>query len=392
MVSDRRLELSLQPSVLRWARERSSLDLEELAHKAGVKVERVRDWEETGRISIAQVERLAQKTHTPEGFLYLPFPPEDRLQIPDLRTVGDTPPPRPSPDLLDTVHAMERRQAWMRDELIEQGADRLPFVGSATPDAPTEDVARAMRDVLDLQGGWAADVPTWTDALRMLHGRIDEAGVLTVSNGVVGNNTHRRLDPDEFRGFSLVDEYASLVFVNAADFKSAQMFTLIHELAHIWMNASGVDNPNLGDPDAPRPDIEQRSNAIAAEFLIPAADLRVVWARVSNSADRFEQVARIYKTSRIVAARRALDLNLIGRTEFFDFYAEYEAEERRTQRPQGEGGDFWKTQGARLGRRFSQAVVEAVQEGRLLYRDAYSLTGLQGPTFDKYVDRVRAES
>ena len=226
----------------------------------------------------------------------------------------------------------------------------------------------------------------------MLHGRIDEAGVLTVSNGVVGNNTHRRLDPDEFRGFSLVDEYASLVFVNAADFKSAQMFTLIHEVAHIWMNASGVDNPNLGDPDAPRPDIEQRSNAIAAEFLIPANELRAAWEALSGSADRFEQVARRYKTSRIVAARRALDLNLIRRTEFFDFYAEYEADERRTQQSRGEGGHFWNTQGVRLGRRFSQAVVQAVQEGRLLYRDAYSLTGLRGSTFDKLVERVRAES
>ena len=121
MVSGRAIQIELEPSVLRWARERSRLDPEELAHKIAVKVDRVLAWEETGRISIAQIGKLAAKTHTPEGFLFLPAPPEDRLEIPDFRT-GSPHPARPSPDLLDTVHAMQRRLGWMREELIEQGA------------------------------------------------------------------------------------------------------------------------------------------------------------------------------------------------------------------------------------------------------------------------------
>ena len=129
--SRRREEISLEPRVLRWARERSALDQEELARKAGVKPERVRAWEETGRISLAQVAKLSRSTHTPEGFLFLDEPPEDRLEIPDLRTIGDRR-IQPSPDLIETVHTMERRQAWMREELIEQGADPLPLVGSAS--------------------------------------------------------------------------------------------------------------------------------------------------------------------------------------------------------------------------------------------------------------------
>lgn len=388
MVSDRAIQIELEPSVLRWARERSRLDPEELARKIPVKVERVQAWEETGRISLAQIGKLASKTRTPEGFLFLPAPPEDRLEIPDLRTVGDHP-VRPSPDLLDTVHAMQRRQAWMREELIEQGADSLPFVGSASSSDPIEDVATSMREALDLAAGWAGEVPSWVDALRLLQRRIDDAGVLVVSNGVVGNNTHRALNPDEFRGFSLVDEYAPLVFVNAADFRSAQMFTLAHELAHVWLDASGVSNPDLGDLDAPRPEVERRCNGIAAEFLIPAEELRSLWPEVSGEPDRFEQVARRFKTSRIVAARRAVDTELISRSEFFDFWEAYQADERRGVQRSGEGGNFWNTQGVRLGRRFSHAVVHAVQEGRLFYQDAYSLTGLRGPTFDTLVDRVR---
>lgn len=154
MVSDRAIQIDLQPSVLRWARERSHLDPDELARKIAVRVERVPAWEETGRISLAQIGRLAARTHTPEGFLFLQAPPEDRLEIPDLRTVGDRP-AGPSPDLLDTVHAMQRRQAWMREELIEQGADPLPFVGRASSSDPIEDVAASMRQALDLASGWA---------------------------------------------------------------------------------------------------------------------------------------------------------------------------------------------------------------------------------------------
>lgn len=190
----------------------------------------------------------------------------------------------------------------------------------------------------------------------------------------------------------MVDEYAPLIFVNAADFKSAQMFTLAHELAHVWLDASGVSNPDLGDLDAPRPEIEQRCNEIAAEFLIPADKLRAVWSELPSGADRFEHVARRFKTSRIVAARRALDIELISRTAFFEFWDAYRADERRRAQPGGEGGNFWNTQGVRLGRRFSHAVVHAVQEGRLLYQDAYALTGLRGPTFDTLVERVRENS
>jgi Zn-dependent peptidase ImmA (M78 family) len=387
MVSGRAIQIELAPSVLRWARERSRLEPEELARRIPVKVERVEEWERTGRISLAQIDKLANKTHTPEGFLFLSSPPDDRLEIPDLRTVGDQG-VQPSPDLLDTVHAMQRRQAWMRDDLIEQGVEPLTFVGSVASDESSQAVAGSMREVIGLGAGWANEAATWVDALRLLQLSIDDAGILTVSNGVVGNNTHRPLDPDEFRGFSIVDEYAPLIFVNAADYKSAQMFTLAHELAHVWLDASGVSNPDLRDLDADRPAIERRCNVIAAEFLIPAGELRDAWASLAARVDPYQEIARRFKTSRIVAARRLLDSELISRTEFFAFWDDYQDDERRTATTGSDGGHFWNTQGVRLGRRFSAAVVHAVQEGRLLYQEAYSLTGLRGPTFDTLVQRV----
>jgi Zn-dependent peptidase ImmA (M78 family) len=301
-------------------------------------------------------------------------------------------PIQPSPDLIETVQAMQRRQAWMREEAVEQGAEPLSFVGSKTAGDPVEEVANSMRETLDLTSGWADQVPSWVEALRLLRLRMDTVGILVVANGVVGNNTHRKLDRDEFGGFALVDSYAPLIFVNGADYKGRQMFTLAHELAHVWLATSGVSKPDLRDVDTARPEAEQRCNSIAAEFLIPAAELRAVWDEFSSSERRFDLIARRFKTSRVVAARRALDLQLIERASFFEFWEAYQAEEYSAAQSTGDGGDFWNTQGVRLGRRFSYAVVNAVQEGRLLYRDAYALTGLKGPTFDTLVERVRGHA
>ena len=197
-MSGRRLQITLQPDVLRWARERAKLQPEELAKKMGVKRhERVLKWERDGLISVAQVDKLAKHTYTPLGFLYLKEPLEERLPIADFRTRKGTPPP--SPDLLETVYLMQRRQAWMRDELIEDGVETLNFVGTYGLHSQPQDVASAMRTTLQLTDGLAETQRTWSDALRLLLDRIDATGVLVCFNGVVGNNTQRALDPDEFQ-------------------------------------------------------------------------------------------------------------------------------------------------------------------------------------------------
>lgn len=381
-MSGGRLAISLQPEVLRWARERAGLEPDTLARKVGVKLARVQEWEQSGRISLSQADKLAHHTHTPLGFLYLPEPVDDRLPIPDLRTPGDSPLPRPSPDLLDTIETMQRRQAWLRDELIEAGCARLDFVGSVDLYATPATVADAMRDALGLKPRWAEAESSWTEALRRLRDHVEQAGVVVVFNGVVGNDTHRPLDADEFQGLALVDPYAPLIFINGADFKTAQMFTLMHELAHLWVGAGGVSNFDALQPFPQT--VERFCNRVAAEFLIPETELRAVWDRSPAGVERYGFLARRFKVSTIVAARRALDLELINHSAFVEFYRAWRDDERhQAQRKQG-GGSFWNNQNVRIGKRFGSAVVRAVHEGRLLYRDAYSLTGLKGKTFDTF--------
>ena len=376
--------VAIKRELLRWARERSGLEAADLVER----FPKYEAWESGDeQPTFRQLEKIARKTLTPFGYFFLSEPPEDKLPIPDFRTLRDRPVKRPSPNLLETIFAMQRRQDWMREYLQDLGVDPLAFIGSVTLQSSPLEAARQIRESLDLVGGWAREHATWTAALLGLRRAAEAAGILVVINGVVGNNNRRKLDAVEFRGFVLCDRYAPLIFVNGSDFKAAQMFTLAHELAHLWLGRDGVFNlPDLLPGDS---EIERFCNRVAAEVLIPEGELRECWVEVVRKSEPFHELARLFKVSPMVTARRSLDLGLIDRNGFISFLHAYEEDERRKAARRPSGGDFYLTQEVRVGRRFGRAVVQAALEGKLLYRDAYRLTGLSGQTFDRFADGLR---
>jgi Zn-dependent peptidase ImmA (M78 family) len=378
--------VTVKPELIRWAIDRSGLSVDDLREK----FPKLDEWK-TGKKepTFRQLEDFAKTTMTPFGFLFLNEPPEERLAIPDFRTVGDTPIDRPSPNLIDTIQTMQRRQAWMRDVLIEEGHERLAFVGSGIRIADFKSLSQRIRQHLNLDADWAGQLATWEAALTTLRIAIERIGILVFSNSVVGLNNYRSLDPEEFRGFVLCDPYAPVIFVNSADSKSAQMFTLAHELAHVWLGTDALFNLVHMMPSSD--ETERFCNRVAAEFLIPGYKLTEFWDEAVATSQPFFAVARRFKVSPVVAARRALDLGLITKPAFFLFYEEDRQDWQRRkeeQRKKKGGGDFYRTQDVRLGRRFASAVVRATREGRILYRDAYRLTDLKGETFNRYADRV----
>jgi len=209
---------------------------------------------------------------------------------------------------------------------------------------------------------------------------------MAVINGVVGNNAHRRLNVSEFRGFALTDHYAPLIFVNGADAKSAQMFTLAHELAHIWLGQGGLSGfENLIPGGA---DVEDWCNRAAAEFLAPSREFRERWMDVLQEENPFEVLARSFKVSPVVAARRAMDLKLIGRAAFFEFYERFINRECQHSGASFGGGDFYNNQNARVGKLFATHVIGAAMGGEIGFKEAYELTGLRGGSFEEYAGRL----
>ncbi len=374
--------IAVKPELLRWARERVGRRVDEF----GQKFKKLAEWER-GELkpTLKQLEDFANVTHVPFGYFFLPEPPEEHIPIPDLRTIRNEEISHPSPDLLDTIHAMQRRQAWLREELVECEADPQDYVGSATLADDPQGVGREMRRIVGLEDGWAGTVRTWQEAVGNLRRAIEELGVMAVVNGVVGNNTHRKLDVEEFRGFALSDEYAPLIFVNGADAKSAQMFTLAHELAHIWLGASALSD--VGLTSSPSQEVEVWCDRAAAEFLVPERELRACWSEVRHDKSPFLTLARRFKVSPIVAGRRAMDLRLVSREEFFAFHREYIARERNRRSASG-GGDFYNNQNTRVGERFALQVIRAAKSGRVTFKEAYNLTGLRGGAFQEYANRL----
>jgi Zn-dependent peptidase ImmA (M78 family) len=373
--------IPIKKELISWARRRAGLDIEDLAGA----FPKFAEWEKGGSVpTLRQLESLSRRLVTPLGFFFLHEPPPEKLPIQDFRSVSDAPIEHPSPDLLDTIFMMQRRQAWYHEFIIGEGGQPLPFVGSASITEKPADVAKQIRLTLGITSGWAADEKTWKEAFKALWLRVEQVGILVVCNGVVGNNTSRVLDVKEFRGFVLADVYAPLIFINNADAKAAQLFTLAHELAHVWIGSEGVVNlPNMKPGDNR---IEAFCNSTAAEFLVPTDEFESAW----NHNHSFYQLADHFKVSPLVIARRAFDTSKIDRDEFFSFY-NTTMSNVRADKAKKKGGDFYAVSDFRIGHPFASAIARAVKSGRLLYHEAYNLTGLQGATFDKYIFKVQTE-
>jgi len=362
------IRVDIQPTLFTWARDRARLDVADLAHR----FPKLAAWERGAlKPTLKQVEDFAKATHTPVGFLFLEQPPVETIPIPDFRTIRNQPIARPSPDLLDMIYVCQQRQEWYRDFARSQREAPLEFVGSVTLNSDIESTATAMRHALNFDLEERRRIPTWTDALRLFISRADEAGIMVMCSGVVLNNNTRHLEPEEFRGFALADNLAPLVFINGADTKAAQMFTLAHELAHVWLGLSAVSDAHA--LAIPEHQVERWCNKVAAELLVPLDILKQEYDRGPILRSELDRLARRFKVSTLVILRRIHDA---GRLTEAQFWHEYERElERILAISKGTGGNFYLTQAARVSKRFARALVISTLEGQTLHRDAFRMLG-----------------
>ena len=366
--------VAVKPQILRWARERAGVDIHTLLRK----FPKWREWEKgTLQPTLRQLEQVAKEVHLPIGYLFAEAPPRETLPIPDFRS-GSQRSRKPSPELLETLYIVQERQAWYREFLERQGGVPLPFVGTATLRKSPERVAAEIRRELGLDEVRREDIPTWSQAFRAMVAKVEDHGILVMANSVVGNNPRRPLDPEEFRGFALVDPYAPVIFVNAADFKAAQMFTLAHELAHIWLGKAGVSNPGL--TVFPTDQVEQWCNRVAAELLVPRQEILKVYRPRSDLHRELENLARYFKVSTLVILRRLLELGKIDRETFWEAFREERERVRRAERRDSEGGNFYRTLAIRTSKTFARALLTSTLEGHTLYREALHLLGVRSVT------------
>lgn len=373
----KRLE-NINGEILKWAITRAGNDLEEFL----VTNPNIKDWiDGEKKPTIKQLEKFTQKVHVPFGYMFLTAPPKEDIPIPFFRTGKRNPLAKKiSLNIFHTIQIIQERQNWLTEYLEKSNYEDLDFVGKFDNNTNYKIIVQDIKKTLNLSVGWASKFSTWEKTLNFLTKQIEEVGIIVTFNGIVGNNTRRPLNPNECRGFVLVNKKAPFLFVNNADAKAAQMFTIIHELAHIWIGeTAGFDHKQMLPADDPT---EILCDKVAAEFLVPGKSFLKQWTANKDA----NKLSKYFKVSPIVIYRRALDLKLVNKKAFLTFYNKYIQQlKAKNEIKKTSGGNFYTTAKKRISVRFAAYVNNAVNENSLLYRDAYKLTSLKGDTYNKFV-------
>ena len=380
----RAIEVSVLPALLEWACDRPGVEREDLE-------KRFRDLQRwldgTKKPTERQLRDFAKATYTPFGEFFGTELPNDNLPVSDFRVREDGSLRRPSAHLLDTVFICQDRQDWYRDYQTSLEEPPIEWVGTErVQNSPVSAAAQFGSGIaLDVQSRVTA--ATWEQALREAKEQLEEAGILVMFSGVVGNNNSRKLDPEEFSGFALSDRFAPLIFINSRDYKAAQMFTLAHEIGHLLLGESGVSDDSVGARRAPRN--ERWCDRFAAELLAPENDLRmqsVEFGRLTE-AD-LKRLARRYKVSSWVILRRLRASDLIDSSQYTTLLSDERdrfAQRQARQKEEGSGGgDFYRTYFQRTGHRFARAVVSRTLNDEVTYGDMSRLLQIRSmETVDK---------
>jgi len=368
--------VDINSDLITWAIERAGYELQEFM----IDSPNIKAWlDKEKKPTVKQLEKFSKQVHLPFGYLLLDEPPVEELPIPFFRTGKAEPTKQVSVNVYDTVLMLEKRQGWLSEYLEENEFDALPFIGKYDLDNTPKEIADDIRRVLNIPIDWASEQSTIHNAISFLNTKAESNRIFATFNSVVGHNNHRKIKVEECRGFVLVDKFAPFMFINGGDAKSAQMFTFVHELAHIWLGESaGFDFADLKPANSP---IEQLCDKVAAEFLVPEVLMHEVWEKRQN----LKSLSRFFKVSPIVIGRRAMDLGKISRNSFFRFYNAYKEELASVVKRKGDGGNFYNTAKFKTNLSFVGYVDNAVKQNQLLYTDAYNLTGLSGKTYHKFI-------
>lgn len=358
--------LQLSVDTLEWAASKAGFSLLDFARTLYAKEAAVTSIA-LGRLSPAQLRKFAERAKVPFGFLLLPHPPSEykvSQEITDFRTIKNEQPL--SNDFLDVYKDVEHKRSWFRDYLVSIDAPKLEFVGKYKGEhsGDNELIAKDIRQTLRLDS-IRDDIRSAEDYYTAIVRRCESVGVLVFKNSIVVNSTKRKLSLEEFRGFVISDDYAPAIFINGDDTKYANIFTLAHELAHIWLGESGISDIDIDSKNKE----EVKCNAIAAEVLVPRRDFLNKWNHYdANYREKVTLLNRDFKVSELVVARVALTNKKISRAQYAAIHAEiikFAMEKKRRDQDKNSMVPRAITLPMRNSRRITNTVLDLVKSNRM---------------------------
>lgn len=343
--------------------------------------------------TFSQIEKMSKKIQVPLGYFFLEKPPVEEYPLTEFRTINsEGPETELSANLADTIDIILDIQDWMRDYVKDMGQSKKNYVASCRENMPVSVVATKIREDLELAEDWMLMQKTGQDSFRFLRQKCRDLGILIMMNGVVGANTHRPLDINEFRAFTLVDEYVPLIFINAKDSVSGRLFSLLHEIVHIWIGVNSLFNEQDGRLDNQINHKEQFCNAVASELLVPLSLFKSEWGKTldDDMIKKVNTLSKKFTCSPVVIARRALDTHYIPEAIYHKIVAISIKMYSKRQSKEDSGGDYYRTMASRLDPQFVYAVAASAKSGRTQYTDIYRLTHTNRTTFKQLYQKMFA--
>lgn len=379
----------IKPTIIEWAIRASKKNLVTLSEKFN----KIETWRtEDSELTVSELNKLSKELKIPFGYFFLDKPPVEDIELLKYRTVDNIETEQPSRELIDTIREMEVRQEFMRDFRIEDGFLPLDFVGSASLENDIEQLAQSIKETLGLNSNWNKKNP---DTFKTLREAISSIGILVMQNGVVGSNNNRVLDVTEFRAFVLIDKYVPLIFLNATDSYNAKIFSLCHELVHIWLGINELYNDNFSSNQLFNNEkLETFCNEVAAELLLPLKNIQTVYSNEYDVYKNIELLSKEFSISELVVCIRLKNENFISDKDFKTVYSILVKKMKenllnKKSSTKTTGGNYYYTVGTRLDSNFVNSVNRKAKEGRILYTEAYRLVGAKGKTYDnlmKYME------
>jgi len=377
----------ITPNVLKWARESARMSLETAAAKINVSPDKLNECEEgQTQPTIRQAETLAHAYKRPFALFFLPEIPRDFLPLQDFR--------RQSAKELGTgsvfiIREIQQKQAWISEINEDNKEEPLAFVGKFTIKNDPQTVARDILSTFEINpANYSSDKPIkeWID-------KAEAKGIFISRTSFI--NSRLKLDSEEIQGFAIADKYAPFIFVNSEDWDAPQLFTLVHELAHIWIAESGISSdiePELHDKDKLDP-VELFCNEVAANALMPRAIIGSLGSSIFESASNVFKSAKKLGVSSFALLVRALNMNMITLPVYnslkkqadadFKAYLLKEDEKKSKQKEKSGGPNPYLLRLNKNSRLFTQIVLDAFRGGRIAPTQASSLLNTQVNNFPK---------
>lgn len=380
--------IKVEQKIFEWATQQTDKSFDDIDNK----FPKFEEWV-TGEIqpTLNQLIEFSSFTKIPFGYLVLKDPPTETLPLLEFRTVDTEEILNPSRELLDTIKDMEKKQEWMREYLIDEGYSKNDIVKSIhfSNELKIKNTSNYIKEKIGITDDWYKNSNTRNDSFNYLKQVLSDNGILVMQNGTALGNTHRPLNINEFRAFALVDDYAPLIFINTQDTQNGKVFSILHELTHIFLGVDSLYNKDFYKRNKYANKLEVLCNAVAAEIAVPIEEFQLEWKNV-RTEDIYQKVSIIsdkFKISSIVIARKALDTELIAKEIYYQIAKKVQEDANKINSTKS-GGNAIHTAQSRLDKKFVYALSNSLDRGYAVYTDIYKLTGLSRNVFEKVEKNV----